>query len=175
MHIQQVTVKNFRCFENLTLNLNPDINIFVGNNGSGKSSVLDAISAAMYPYVSQIQQIADQNQDKSPISESDLSIQKNGLKQKNKLITPQFQASVKDLPEWSIEYNKIFSREDRNVFVDENSIGFDVDFGSPKLSKLIHSIKDKYEGNIENSSFSLVVSYKENRKSIANSNLKRNT
>jgi predicted ATP-dependent endonuclease of OLD family len=41
MHIQQVKIKNFRCFEDLTVNLNPDVNIFVGNNGYGKSAVLD--------------------------------------------------------------------------------------------------------------------------------------
>ena len=166
MHIQQVTIKNFRCFEDLMVNLNPDVNIFVGNNGSGKSAVLDAIAAAMYPYISQIQQISDQNQDKSPIFKSDLSIQKNDLKQKNNRINPQFQALVKGFPEWSIEYKNIFSREDRNIFVDENSIGFDVDFGSPKLSQLISSINDKYGDETENSSFSLVVYYKENRKSV---------
>ncbi|MFM6310027.1 MAG: AAA family ATPase, partial [Dolichospermum sp.] len=49
MHIQKVTIKNFRCFEHLEVNLDPDINIFVGNNGSGKSALLDAIAAAMYP------------------------------------------------------------------------------------------------------------------------------
>lgn len=59
MHIQQVKIKNFRCFEDLTFNLNPDINIFVGNNGSGKSAVLDAIAAAIYPYLYEFQSIVD--------------------------------------------------------------------------------------------------------------------
>jgi predicted ATP-binding protein involved in virulence len=166
MHIQQVKIKNFRCFEGLTVNLNPDVNIFVGNNGSGKSAVLDAISAAMYPYVSQIQRIADQNQDKSPIFKSDLSVQKNNLKQKNKRITPQFQALVKGFPEWSIEYENIFSREHENIFVDENSIGFDVDFKNQKLSKLIGSIDDKYKDEREDSRLGLIAYYKENRKGI---------
>ena len=44
MHIKHITVKNFRCFENIEFDLNPDVNIFVGNNGSGKSAVLDAIA-----------------------------------------------------------------------------------------------------------------------------------
>jgi predicted ATP-binding protein involved in virulence len=164
MHIQQVKIKNFRCFEDLTINLNPDINIFVGNNGSGKSAVLDAISAAMYPYISQIQQILGQYHDNSPVFKSDLSVKKN--KQKNKRITPQFQVSINGFPEWSIEYKNIFSREDGNVFVDENSIGFDVDFKSPKLIKLIDSINSKYEYKTQNDSFVLVVYYKENRNAM---------
>jgi predicted ATP-binding protein involved in virulence len=61
MHIQQVQIKNFRCFEDLTFNLNPDINIFVGNNGSGKSAVLDAITAAIYPYLYEFQLVLDVN------------------------------------------------------------------------------------------------------------------
>ena len=166
MHIQQITIKNFRCFEDLTVKLNPDVNIFVGNNGSGKSAVLDAISAAMYPYISQIQRIANQNEDKSPIFKSDLSVQKNNLKQKNKRITPEFQASVKGFPEWVIKYNDIFSREDGNVFTDENSIGFGADFGSPKLSKLIRSIDDKYKNEREDNRLYLIIYYKENRNGI---------
>ncbi|MFZ4555877.1 MAG: AAA family ATPase [Pseudanabaena sp.] len=164
MHIQQVQIKNFRCFEDLTVNLNPDVNIFVGNNGSGKSAVLDAISSAMYPYISQIQQILGQYHDDSPIFKSDLSAKKNT--KKNKRITPQFQASIKGFPEWSIEYKNIFSREGGNIFVDENSIGFDVDFKSPKLIKLIDSINSKYEDKTQNDSFVLVVYYKENRNAM---------
>ena len=61
MHIQQVQIKNFRCFEDLTFNLNPDVNIFVGNNGSGKSAVLDAITAAIYPYLYEFQLVLDVN------------------------------------------------------------------------------------------------------------------
>ena len=95
---------------------------------------------------------------------SDLSVKRN--KQKNKRITPQFQALVKGFPEWSIEYKNIFSREDENIFVDENSIGFDVDFKSLKLIKLIDSINSKYEGKTQNHSFVLVVYYKENRNAI---------
>jgi predicted ATP-binding protein involved in virulence len=57
MHIKHITVKNFRCFEHLEFDLNPDINIFVGNNGSGKSAVLDAIASAIFTYIRDIQLI----------------------------------------------------------------------------------------------------------------------
>jgi predicted ATP-dependent endonuclease of OLD family len=77
MHIQKVIIKNFRCFEHLEVNLDPDINIFVGNNGSGKSALLDAIAAAMYPYVVQIQQIAGKKyREASPVLQRDLPAKK---------------------------------------------------------------------------------------------------
>ena len=59
MNIQQVTIKKFRCFDDLMVNLDSDINIFAGNNGSGKSAVLDAIAAAIYPHIEAIQSSID--------------------------------------------------------------------------------------------------------------------
>ena len=44
MNIKHITVKNFRCFGHLEFDFNPDLNIFAGNNGSGKSAVLDVIA-----------------------------------------------------------------------------------------------------------------------------------
>ena len=42
MHILELTMKNFRGSKDLTLELDPKLNVFVGANGAGKSSVLDA-------------------------------------------------------------------------------------------------------------------------------------
>lgn len=47
MHIDQLTLKNFRNFESVDIPLNSKMNIVVGNNGSGKSSLLmGALTAA---------------------------------------------------------------------------------------------------------------------------------
>ncbi|MEE3718544.1 AAA family ATPase [Tumidithrix elongata RA019] len=83
MHIQQVTVKNFRCFDDLIVNLNPDVNIFVGNNGSGKSAVLDAIAAAISPYLYEFQDIVDVRSRSKDIEETylfqrDLQVKQEG-------------------------------------------------------------------------------------------------
>ena len=36
MHIDQLTLKNFRNFESVDIPLNSKMNIVIGNNGSGK-------------------------------------------------------------------------------------------------------------------------------------------
>ncbi|MFN7854717.1 MAG: AAA family ATPase, partial [Dolichospermum sp.] len=101
MHIQKVIIKNFRCFEHLEVNLDPDINIFVGNNGSGKSALLDAIAAAMYPYVAGIQKIVNKEQEVSPVLQRDLPVKQNSSEQRNH---PEFTLSTTSLPEWTIIY-----------------------------------------------------------------------
>ena len=47
MHIKTVKIQNFKCFRKFELNLNDDINIIVGNNEAGKSTLLEAIHLAL--------------------------------------------------------------------------------------------------------------------------------
>ena len=47
MHIQQLTIKNFRKFESLTLKFDPNFNLIVGVNASGKTSIMEALSIAI--------------------------------------------------------------------------------------------------------------------------------
>ena len=51
MKLAKVRITNFRCFESLEIPLQPDINVFVGINGSGKTAILDAIAIALYHIV----------------------------------------------------------------------------------------------------------------------------
>ncbi len=106
MHIQQVQIKNFRCFEDLTVNLNPDVNIFVGNNGSGKSAVLDAIAAAIYPYIQELQfGVNNEYTDKldASIFQRDLSIKSNTNKSN---ILVELQTLTTNSLEWKVLYSK---------------------------------------------------------------------
>ena len=41
--ISELKLNNFRCFESSTINLSPNINFFYGPNGSGKTSILEAL------------------------------------------------------------------------------------------------------------------------------------
>ena len=43
MHLKQLTLTQYKNITSKTFDLNPKINCFVGDNGVGKSTVLDAI------------------------------------------------------------------------------------------------------------------------------------
>ena len=43
MYIRKLTVKNFRNIENLEVDLNKNVNIFIGDNAQGKTSILESI------------------------------------------------------------------------------------------------------------------------------------
>ena len=108
MHIQQVQIKNFRCFDDLTVNLNPDVNIFVGNNGSGKSAVLDAIAAAIYPYLVELQSAIEPDPEFSnipsfPIFQRDLPSKEIAEDYFNE---SKFCVSMSGFPEWEVTYIK---------------------------------------------------------------------
>lgn len=51
MKLSRIEITHFRCFKSLPIALQPDVNIIVGANGAGKSSVLDAIAIALYEIV----------------------------------------------------------------------------------------------------------------------------
>lgn len=53
MKLEKITLENFRCFKKLNIDFHPKTTILVANNGQGKSTVLDAIRIALWPYVSQ--------------------------------------------------------------------------------------------------------------------------
>ncbi|MEA5618017.1 AAA family ATPase [Cronbergia sp. UHCC 0137] len=117
MHIKRVIIKDFRCFEHLEVNLDPDINIFVGNNGSGKSALLDAIAAAMYPYVVEIQKIVGKEKEVSPVLQRDLPVPKNGNERRN---PAEFTVSATDFPEWTMIYeNPPTENEEETFFAKE--------------------------------------------------------
>ena len=43
MSLSKISINNFRCFENVDLLLSPGINFFFGQNGSGKTSILESV------------------------------------------------------------------------------------------------------------------------------------
>ena len=51
MYVKELQLSNFRGFESLTLQFHEQLTVLVGVNGSGKTSVLDAVGAGLGPIV----------------------------------------------------------------------------------------------------------------------------
>lgn len=47
MHLKKLHIKNFRCFENYTIEFAPGVTVLFGKNGSGKSTLIHAIHKAL--------------------------------------------------------------------------------------------------------------------------------
>ena len=53
MKLTKITLKNYRCYRSLSIDLHEQTTVLVANNGQGKTAILDAIRVALWPYVSQ--------------------------------------------------------------------------------------------------------------------------
>ena len=47
MAIRKIKIHNFKCFRDFETELNPGLNILVGDNEAGKSTILEAIHLAL--------------------------------------------------------------------------------------------------------------------------------
>lgn len=47
MRIDKIHIKNFKCFEDSTFELNPHFTVIIGDNGKGKTAVCDALAAVL--------------------------------------------------------------------------------------------------------------------------------
>jgi predicted ATP-binding protein involved in virulence len=47
MRIHRLEIENFRCFEKQSFEFSPQFNVFIGENGKGKTAVLDALAVAV--------------------------------------------------------------------------------------------------------------------------------
>lgn len=47
MHLQKITLHNFKCFEEISIDFNEKLTVIVGVNGAGKTSLLEGVSIAL--------------------------------------------------------------------------------------------------------------------------------
>ena len=52
MKLTKLSLENYRCFASIDVELHPKLTVLVAENGQGKSTLLDAIRVALWPYVS---------------------------------------------------------------------------------------------------------------------------
>ncbi len=70
MHIKSIRIVDFRGIEDRTFEFNSSFNVLIGENGSGKTSVLEALAAAINSYLS-----VSQGKNVRPIRKEDVRIE----------------------------------------------------------------------------------------------------
>lgn len=55
MRIDSISIKNYRCYEQLDISLHERLTLFVGKNGAGKTTILDAIAVAASTFLGGIE------------------------------------------------------------------------------------------------------------------------
>lgn len=53
MYVQQLSMKNYRCFAEFSAIFTPGLNVVAGSNGAGKTSILKAVACSLTPFVYQ--------------------------------------------------------------------------------------------------------------------------
>jgi predicted ATP-binding protein involved in virulence len=59
MHLTKIQLTNFRCYENLDIDLDPGFNIMVGVNGTGKTAILEAVRIAIGSLFLEVDKVQD--------------------------------------------------------------------------------------------------------------------
>lgn len=54
MRLKQLHLKNFRCFQDLTVDFDPKMTVIIAENGQGKTTVLDAIATGFGRYLTKL-------------------------------------------------------------------------------------------------------------------------
>lgn len=88
--IDKIKLINFKCFKDVEIECNPGRNIFVGENGVGKSSILQAISMVLSGSISRIEKTGIENLF-------------NVEATKEFLVIPREERKAEDLPELYVE------------------------------------------------------------------------
>lgn len=58
MQVERLALQNFRCFESVEITLEPGFNLLVGDNGAGKTTVLDALAYGLLPVIRTLDPLA---------------------------------------------------------------------------------------------------------------------
>lgn len=100
MRLDQVTLTNFRCYQQQTFDFHPKVNLIVGQNATGKTALLDAIAVAMATWLLGF----DKKPDAKNIKPSDATLTYN---QQGEVATYVESWPVKITATGSVDNNKV--------------------------------------------------------------------
>lgn len=123
MILDEITLINFKNFSNITVSFHEGVNLFVGTNGSGKTSILEAINVAMGGFFA-----SQESKMQRPIEFDEIKITK-GLREqsasvmaKSTLIQGKWSRTInKDTKSNDVKFLKNVSAYGKTFFDDFNS------------------------------------------------------
>lgn len=133
MRLKKVTLNNFRCFEKLEVDLHPRLTVLVGDNGAGKTAVLDGIAIALSPILTYLSS-ANQRLTGRGILDSDFRIlpQAQGGYWRNTVDATQLEVETDDGLTWDVR------RASRTGKLPANGIG------QSELKNRLQGVADSY-------------------------------
>jgi len=134
MRIEELHLQNFRGFRELKLTLPPDLAVFIGVNGSGKSSILDSIAIFLSQYVYQLR-----SGDKFDLKDDDININSD---------TVSMSTLVKVDSQNKLDWKICKKRDKTQLEIYTKEIG---NYAKETISKLTDSSDDLSNFLIENS------------------------
>lgn len=136
MKLKEIHLKNFRCYEDITIPLDEKLTVLVAPNGMGKTTILDAICLLLNPYIDTF--LPNRYKNKYNMSESDIRLVPDKTQKETSYI-PMMQLlpcsiSVKNTEnmQWHLTLNQNTSGEKYNVSHEE-------------IQRLIESANEKVE------------------------------
>lgn len=154
-YIQDITLSNYRKFEQNTLQLNPSMNVLVGKNAAGKTTILEAMNVMLGAYLAAYKKYVP-SRFVSNISESDILLKVNQNNMKSVVLAhaiPQYPCSVSCHMVWDknqFEYTRMVEKEGgRTKFSGKNPM-------QKKVENWEQAI-EKADGSDENFIFPLVL------------------
>lgn len=120
MQIKALHLKNFRCFSDLSVNFSVPYTVLIGNNGAGKTSILQALQILLDTFVTPIQFNMVDSVFNMNLNTPEMRITTSDVKLKAKLNgsvfynEPQYPSSLKlfaEISDDSIEWETVFGSE----------------------------------------------------------------
>ncbi len=152
--IDSILLSNYRKFENYTFHLNPGMNVFIGKNASGKTSVLGAASVMLGAYLAAFKEYVPS---RFVQNISDADVRRKNNKMSKQLAAPQgvpqFPCLIKCVMKWEekeLSFQRILEKEgSRTKFSGKNPM--------QKIVNSWESLIKEADGSDENLELPLVL------------------
>jgi predicted ATP-binding protein involved in virulence len=131
IRIAQIELNNFRGFDSVSVSFDKSLTVFIGNNGSGKTTILEAIAGSLQ-YVKE--QVQDRIQKVEQFRDTDIRVASDVHKFKTSLV----------FSEPSAKLNAIYQRRNRTSF---NFIETKIDEDEKPDYEIESTLKTWYEDN----------------------------